>query len=125
MKHLRSVTAQGLIAAGLAIVLTGCATRGSNYVPLVDQKTIDPAALQTDIKECQAYAAQRYDEQQAAVVGALFGAAIGAAASNKYSGNLTAVGAAAGAGGALRGTLDSQERIIARCMMGRGYNVLD
>lgn len=120
------LTSSRIAAALLGLAaLSGCATRGSNYVPLVDQKNVDPQALQIDLRECQAYASQRYDQQQAAVLGALFGAAIGAAASNKYSGNLTAAGAAAGAGGALQGTFESQERIIARCLTGRGYNVLD
>lgn len=110
----------------LIVALTaGCATRGSNYVPMVDTKGVDTAKMAEDVTECQAYAKQRYDEAQGALVGALVGAALGAAVSNKYSGNLTAVGATAGATGSLKGTLESQERIIARCMAGRGYSVLD
>lgn len=108
-----------------AMLLSACATRGSDYVPMVDTKNVDQEALTRDVAECQQYAKQRYDERQAVLVGALIGAAFGAAASNKYSGNLVGVGAAAGAGGAARGTMDSQERIIARCLAGRGYSVLD
>lgn len=117
---------QKTITVLLAAALTsGCATRGSNYVPMIDTKGVDEAKMAQDVTECQAYAKQRYDETQAALFGALLGAAIGASVSNKYSGNLTAAGATAGAGGALKGTQESQERIIMRCMAGRGYSVLD
>lgn len=115
-----------VITTALAVVLlAGCATRGANYVPLVDMKNHDPAAFNQDISECQQYAKQRLDAAGGAVAGALIGALIGAALSPRgYRNEVAGYGATAGAisGGAQAN--ETQEVIVKRCLMGRGYNVL-
>ena len=116
-----------LIAAAMAIALmVGCATRGANYVPLVDMKNRDPVMFNQDVTECQQYAKQRLDAAGGAVAGAIIGALIGTALSPRgYRNEMAGYGATAGAisGGAQAN--ESQEVIIKRCLAGRGYNVLN
>lgn len=116
-----------LVTTALTVVLlVGCATRGANYVPVVDTKYKDPAALQNDTRECQEYAKQRLDAAGGAVAGAIIGALIGTALSPRgYRNEMAGYGATAGAisGGAQAN--ETQEVIIKRCLAGRGYNVLN
>lgn len=115
-----------VIAAVSVALLAGCATRGANYVPLVDMKGKDYDTFDTDVKECQAYAKQRMDGAQGALAGAILGAALGAAlAPRGYRNQVAGHGAAAGAlTGGIAAT-DNQETITRRCLFGRGYNVLN
>lgn len=110
----------------IATLLAGCATRGANYVPLVDMKGKDYDTFDTDVKECQGYAKRRMDAVEGAMAGAILGAALGAAlAPRGYRNQVAGHGAAAGAiGGGLAAT-DNQETITRRCLFGRGYNVLN
>lgn len=107
-------------------LLTGCAT-ASWYQPVIDTRGVNAAQYQADLSECRQYAAQRDPVNQAAagaIAGALLGALLGAATgtSRNYG---ASVGAASGvAAGAAHGA-DSQMQIIRRCLMGRGYHVLD
>ena len=113
-------------AALAVIMLVGCATRGANYVPLVDMKNRDPVTFNQDVVECQQYAKQRLDAAGGAIAGALIGALIGTALSPRGYRNETAgYGATVGAisGGAQAN--ETQEVIIKRCLSGRGYNVLN
>lgn len=115
-----------LTLIAIAIALSGCATRGANYVPVVDTKGRDQTALAVDITDCQLYAAQRADAATGAVVGAIFGALLGAAlmpAGHQHWG--AQQGAIAGGLGGAYGANDSQETIIKRCLSGRGYSVLN
>lgn len=120
-----------LIAVTVCLALTACATQptGENYRPVIDTKGVETTQLESDLRECQAYAAQVAGaaEQAAAgaVAGALFGAVLAAAAGSRYSRNQhAAVGAVAGmSGGAIAGERD-QRNVIRRCMSGRGYTVL-
>lgn len=129
---LRHLICQPLwLALTVSICVTGCATRstGENYRPLVDTKGADMAQYETDLRECQQYAAQVAGAAEQAAVGALAGAIFGtllaAAAGRGYSRNQhAAVGAVAGAaGGAVAGERD-QRSVINRCLSGRGYRVL-
>lgn len=109
-----------------SMMLAGCATRGANYVPLVDMKNRDPVTFNQDVMECQQYAKQRLDAAGGAVAGALIGALIGTALSPRgYRNEVAGYGATAGAisGGAQAN--ETQEVIIKRCLAGRGYNVLN
>lgn len=115
-------------AAAMVIVLmiTGCATRGSNYAPLIDTQGHQQDQIAADTAACQAYATQRMDAASGAVAGAVIGALLGAVLMprgyrNAGAGYGAAFGAASGAGAAN----DTQETIIKRCMAGRGYNVLN
>jgi outer membrane lipoprotein SlyB len=110
----------------LAAALTGCTSMGAGYVPLVDMQGHDPARLEVDLQECQAFARGRIDAERSAVAGALIGGVIGAILAprgyrNAIAGRTAAMGAA---GGASEG-LASQRDIIKRCLAGRGYSVLN
>lgn len=112
-----------LIAAALS---TGCATRGANYVPLVDTKGHGLDQLTSDTNECQAFARQRMDAAQGAVIGAVAGALFMAAlAPRGYRNQLATQGAIAGGLGGSVAANDTQETITKRCLSGRGYNVLN
>ena len=115
-----------LIAAILsATVLAGCATRGANYVPLVDMKGKDQQQFNIDVTECQTYAKQRMDAADGAVAGAVVGALLGALiAPRGYRNQVAGRTAIAGAAGGAAGANENQETITKRCLAGRGYNVL-
>ena len=106
--------------------LTGCATRGANYVPLVDMKGKEQQQFNTDVSECQVYAKQRMDAADGAVAGAVVGALLGALiAPRGYRNELAGRAAIAGAAGGAAGANETQETITKRCLAGRGYNVLN
>ena len=114
----------------IAVGITGCATTGSNFAPMVDLQGKTQAQYSTDLADCQVYAKQLADGAQSAmagaVVGALLGVALAAAAGSQYSRTATArVGALTGAVGAGARGNESQQDVIRRCLAGRGYNVLN
>ena len=117
---------KALISVLSMAALAGCATRGANYVPLVDMKNKDQQHFDTDVKECQAYAKQRMDAAEGAAAGALAGALLGALIAPKgFRNELAGRAAIAGAAGGAAGANDTQETITKRCLAGRGYNVLN
>jgi outer membrane lipoprotein SlyB len=116
------------IATSLLVLalIPGCATRGSNYVPLVDNKTKNQAELNQDIQECQEFSKQRMDAASGAAAGAVAGALLGALLTprgyrNQVAGQAAVLGGLGGAAGAN----ETQETITKRCLAGRGYNVLN
>ena len=118
---------QKLVATIAALaLLTGCATRGAGYVPLVDTQGKQQDALDNDVAQCQQYAQQRASAGTGAIIGAVIGGLLGAALAvkgyrNEVAGRTAAFGAL---GGAAEAT-ETQETIIKRCLAGRGYNVLN
>ena len=104
-------------------ILSGCAARGSNYIPIVDLKNKNYTNFTVDVSECQAYARKSMSASQ----GALLGAFVGILASAITGGNrrnrnrAIALGATTGA----IKTNDTQESIVKRCLRGRGYTVLN
>ena len=107
-------------------LITGCATRGAGYVPVVDSKYKDPKVLAQDTLECQQFAKQRLDAAEGAAAGAVAGALLMAALSPRGYKNYGAQqGAIVGGVGGAATANDTQETIIKRCMAGRGYNVLN
>jgi len=115
-----------------ALIVTGCATQntGADYRPIIDSQGKDPARLQQDLSECQAYAQQVSSAAEraaaGAVAGALLGAVFAAAAGAKgYRNESAAVGALSGGLGAAAEGERDQRNIIRRCMNGRGYSVLN
>lgn len=118
-----------LCSLSLAVALSGCATSGANYRPMVDTKGVDMNRFEADLGECRQYAAQvagaAENAAAGAVVGALFGAILASAAGDKYDRGATArVGAVSGAAaGGVEGEKD-QRNIIRNCLSGRGYRVL-
>ncbi len=110
----------------LAAALTGCASSGANYRPLVDMQGRSDAQYNRDASECQAYARARMDAAQGAVMGAVALGILTSVLSPRGTKNYAAqqgaiVGGVAGAASAN----DTQETIVKRCLAGRGYNVLD
>lgn len=107
----------------ILLALAGCA----NYRPMVDMRGVDSVKYESDLRECQQYAQQTYGPGSGAAVGAGVGALLGflvnrAAGSDYDSGAGARVGAVLGATGGAGA--DSEMTVIKRCMMGRGYSVL-
>ena len=129
----RKVMMTGFITA-MAIGMTGCATGGSNVIPIIDAP--DTPKLRADLSQCQSLAAQYQsrgnDQATAVIVGAGIGALTGATINNRRGRSLDgdgaliggAIGGAAGFGYDANRTQNIQEDIVYRCMVGRGYRVL-
>lgn len=115
-----------IIAIVAAIALTGCANQTPRQI--VDIKGKDINQYYADNAECNRYAEQVDTGGSAvqgavggALLGALIGAAIGGSDGAKFGAQVFGVaGAAEGAGSAVQ----DKKTISARCMQGRGYNVL-
>ena len=110
--------------------VTGCSTMGSNYVPVVDMRGHAPYQFQDDLSQCQQYAKQRADAAQGAAAGALAGAIIGGIFAailtpRGYRNEAVAPVIAAGALGGAYSANETQQDIVKRCLVGRGYNVLN
>ena len=115
-----------IIATLIAATISACATRGANYVPLVDMNGRDAVQFARDTSECQQYATQRMSAGDGAIVGAVAGAMFMALLAPNNSGNQWARDGAiiGGASGAVAAN-DTQESITKKCLAGRGYNVLN
>ena len=110
----------------IAALISGCASTGANYVPLVDMQGHDYNSFAKDTQQCQAYARQRMDAASGAVAGAIIGALFMAAVSPRGYRNYSAgQGALVGAAGGAVAANDNQETIVKRCLAGRGYSVLN
>ncbi len=113
-------------SAAVAIVLSGCAVQ--NYRPLVDSG-VSRGSYEADLADCQQLAATRPAANSAAggaAAGALLGALLGLAVGLRGDdvGHVAAWGAASGGvQGAAYGSAE-QRAIVARCMAGRGWNVV-
>ncbi len=96
--------------------------------PVIDKRGVNQAQYEQDLLECRHYA-EEVDSARAVIVGsatgAVIGGAVGAAVGNSTTAQRSAgVGAIlGGAKGGLR-TVDRKERIVQRCLQGRGYRVL-
>jgi outer membrane lipoprotein SlyB len=113
----------------MAMTISGCATRGANYRPMIDTKGVDFNKFEVDLASCQEYARTQAGAKEGAVAGALVGAAFGAllaavAGSNYDTGAAARVGGVTGAASGASGANQDQETIIKRCLQGRGYSVL-
>ena len=97
--------------------------------PVVDMQGVNYAMYHADLMQCRDYAGQVNVGRQAAVAaatgaaaGAVAGAAVGNSDTAKRAAGLGAVvGSVKGAG---RG-LEERQRVIANCLAGRGYRVLN
>ena len=95
----------------LTLGLTGCASSGAAYSPIIDgEKT---SAYQNDLKQCQDLAKERgflnADLGKNALMGALGGSAFGAVM---------------GGGRSAISSQSERKNIVKNCMTGRGYKVL-
>ena len=122
-------TAISILVLGMVV---GCAGPGygSAWQPVVDVRPAQQSQYPMDLATCQQYANQVMDAQQGAMAGAIggaiFGALLGAAVGNRYTARRTAgVGALAGGVSAAAEAEGGQRGIIRRCLIGRGYSVLN
>lgn len=112
----------------ISATLCGCA---STYRPLVDPRPGQTMArYESDLAECRQFASQVPGVGTGAAVGAVAGSVLSLAISAIFgnTGRALTQAAAAGAvlggvGGAVNGG-ESETDVIRRCMVGRGYVVL-
>jgi len=107
----------------MLIAITACAAHPD---PIVDTKGVDPEKLAQDWAECEAYTDEILVSRgvgKGSAVGAVVGAAAGAIHGD------VGEGAATGAlYGGTRSGLDAdreKQRVFKRCLLGRGYRVLN
>jgi len=109
----------------LAILLLAACANRRNII--IDTRGVDMAKYQGDLVECQSFAAQVEPKAgKGAVAGAVIGAAIGAAIGNRRTAEKLA-GAGAVSGAVKGGVRSKQEQalVVRRCLLGRGYKVLN
>ncbi len=121
----RRYTALLLISLMISVAV-GCSAL--NEDPIIDQRGINQAQYQQDLLECRSYA-DEVDASGAVLGGAAGGAVIGGAVGAVIGDSDTAkrgAGAGAIAGGVKGGlrTMERKQRIVRRCLQGRGYRVL-
>lgn len=105
----------------LCLSLTACA---STYRPVVDS-AVSPGNYEQDLAQCRVYAGDDSRAGAIAVVGGIIGAGFGIlAAAGGNSNSFRNIGAGVGAVSAGLGAMQGQRNVIARCMAGRGYSVL-
>ena len=109
-----------------AVLLTACA--GAEVRPIVDMKGVNEARYEKDLAECQGYAkvasGMGSSAAKAAGAGAVVGGLLGLVTG---SNTLQSAGTGAvigGAGGAYTAN-ESQEAVVKKCLVGRGYKVLN
>jgi len=112
-----------------AVLLTACA--GAEVRPIVDMSGVNEARYEKDLAECQDYAKQATGmggtAAKGAGAGAVVGGLLGLVTGSNITGIVQSAGAGAvigGAGGAYKGN-DSQEAVVKKCLVGRGYKVLN
>ena len=111
----------------ITLILIGCASienlTGNN--PIIDTLGVNLTQYNRDLADCQQYA-NEVEIARKAAVGAASGAAVGGVFGAVLGNNDTAQrGAGIGAvGGGTRGVRE-RERVIKRCLIGRGYRVLN
>ena len=117
-----------LIFSFFIIFIVGCANTGANYRPIIDSKNVDLVRFESDLQECQQYAHQRPGASEKAAIGAGAGAVLGgvlASVGNGDKGSSARIGGVMGAVSGLTSGEQDQRIIIKRCLVGRGYRVLD
>lgn len=116
------------LIASIAVIamLTGCATRGAGFSPMVDSKGKDGGDIASNTAECQQYAERQAGAGGGAIAGALIGGLLMAAlAPGGYRNNWAASGALVGGASGASGANDSQENVVRNCLRGRGFSVLN
>ena len=115
----------------ITLFLISCASveglTGSN--PIIDTLGVNLAQYNRDLAECQQYA-NEIEIAQKAAVGAASGAAVGGVFGAVLGNSETArrgagVGAVGGGARGVREGIRERDRVIKRCLIGRGYRVLN
>ncbi len=115
----------GFVALALASCASYRGTPGDSGV-IVDTKNVDMSTYQTDLAECEALAEEVPVAERAATggaVGAVVGGAIGAIFGDGGQG--AGAGAVSGTVDGANSGLSEADRVLKRCMQGRGYKVLN
>lgn len=97
--------------------------------PIIDTQGVNMSLYESDLRQCQAYADEVQIAQKTtagaatgAVVGGIFGAIVGNSGTAQKGAGVGAIGGGMnGVGEGLR----ERERVIKRCLLGRGYRVLN
>jgi len=119
------------ISALITLFLIGCASvedlTGNN--PIIDTLGVNLTQYNHDLAECQQYANEVEIAQKAAIgaasgaaVGGVFGAVLGNSETVRRGAGLGAVG---GGTRGVREGIRERDRVIKRCLIGRGYRVLN
>jgi outer membrane lipoprotein SlyB len=129
---------KGFIASIVALSMAGCqhtpntqgAGYGETYTPVVDMQGVDMSRYDADLDACRANAKKVDASGQAMagmIAGMLVGAAVGAAVGGRgsYAETGAMYGGGAGLGHSANKAAVKQETIIANCLAGRGYRVLE
>jgi hypothetical protein len=107
----------------VTMVLAACAAHPG---PVIDTRGVDMTAYRRDLAECQQYAAQvnmAAGAAKGAVAGGAYGAAVGSIHGRATEGAGT--GAISGAAWSALDADREKQRIVKRCVAGRGYPVLN
>ena len=124
--------APAIVSITALAILVGCSNGYQYGAPdkvIVDTLGVDPYSYEVDLADCEAYAVQVSVGQrtaEGAVEGGLVGSVLGAVLGNSDSAKRGA-GAGAIVGGVKgnKGARHEQDRIVKRCLKGRGYRVLN
>ena len=112
-----------LSALLLLSLATGCA-----HEPIVDRRGVNEANYQRDLAECRAYAGE-VDTMGETIKGGSIGAAVGGVfgaiwGDRHMAERAAGTGAVAGGGKGLQEAEQRKEKVMYRCLKGRGYKVL-
>ncbi len=66
-----------ILCLSAILILSGCATTGVNYRPIVDTKNIDMNKFELDLNECRQFESQTSGAAERAAAGAAAGAIFG------------------------------------------------
>lgn len=124
---MRKVVFLGLIACMLMACKATDDLLGNK--PIVDMQGVNVIAYESDLADCQIYADEVQIGRQTAVgavtggaVGSIFGAIIGDSSTAQRG---AGVGAVTGGMRGIGSGLSERVQVIRRCLMGRGYRVLN
>lgn len=111
------------ILPGMFVLLTACSAHPD---PIIDERGVNMVNYQADLQECESYAdpiSVGEGAAKGAAGGAAVGAATGAIGGDIYSG----AGYGAIFGATRYGNEADREKrtVVKRCLMGRGYRVLN
>jgi len=112
------------------MILTGCVSTASDPIfsgskPIIDKKGVDLNAYEVDLKECTEYA-NDISVGRSVLKGSAAGAAIGGVV-EVLTDEDDAIEVGAISGGAKSGikSVRQKERVVKKCLRGRGYKVLN
>lgn len=120
------------LSAAAVLIFSGCSNGYRYGAPdkvIIDTLGVDPYEYQVDLADCEEYAHQvsvRDETAEGVVEGALVGGVLGAVLGKSGTAKRSA-GAGAVLGG-VKGNKQArheQDRIVKRCLKGRGYRVLN